>query len=221
MLSHALVYAGRLDQARSRLRAAIAEARRLSNPSSLIFALQLGLDVGWTARWDPKELLLHANELLALTIEHGFALWRTQAASLRGWCLTALGHAEEGIPLLTDTMTEWLAAGAILGAAQQRILLADAYRISGQPHAGFSHLAEAERLAEAGRDLTVLAETLRLRGDLLMLTDDRLGAEASFRNYVARQASSGSGASRVSVRKLVICSVPSTIGSPKVSMRRT
>jgi predicted ATPase len=141
--------------------------------------------VGWTARWDPKELLLHANELLALTIEHGFALWRTQAASLRGWCLTALGHAEEGIPLLTDTMTEWLAAGAILGAAQQRILLADAYRISGQPHAGFSHLAEAERLAEAGRDLTVLAETLRLRGDLLMLTDDRLGAEASFRAAVA------------------------------------
>jgi tetratricopeptide (TPR) repeat protein len=185
MFSHALVYVGRLDKARSRSRAAVAEARRLSNPASLIFALQSGLDVGWAARWDPDELLQHANEALALSTEHGFALWWAQAAALRGWCLTAQGHSGDGIPLLTNALTQWLATGASIGVAQLHILLADAYRISGQPHAGFAHLTEAERLAEEGRDLTVLAETLRLRGDLLMLTDDRLGAEASLRAAVA------------------------------------
>jgi hypothetical protein len=48
-----------------------------------------------------------------------------------------------------------------------------------------AHLIEAERLAEAGWDMTVLTETFRLRGDLLMLTDDCLGAEASFRAALA------------------------------------
>ncbi len=87
--------------------------------------------------------------------------------------------------MLTCALAEWLAAGARVGAPQQHILLADAYRISGQPYAGLAHLAEAERLAEAGLDLAVLAETLRLRGDLLMLTGDRLAGEASFSAAVA------------------------------------
>jgi hypothetical protein len=69
----------------------------------------------------------------------------------------------------------------------------DAGKPEGQPHASPVELAtntlgQSVRLvqtAEAERDLTVLAETLRLRGDLLMLTDDRFGAEASFRAAVA------------------------------------
>jgi predicted ATPase len=63
--------------------------------------------------------------------------------------------------------------------------LADAHRIAGNLQVGLEQVAEAERLAEATRERTVLSETLRLRGDLLLLTGDRAGAEASFTDAIA------------------------------------
>jgi predicted ATPase len=64
-------------------------------------------------------------------------------------------------------------------------MLADAYRIGGAPEAGLAQISEAERLAEATQVKWVLAETLRLRGDLLAQTDDRTAAEASYRDGIA------------------------------------
>lgn len=64
-------------------------------------------------------------------------------------------------------------------------MLADANRIAGQPQAGLEHLAEAERMAEATKERMVLAETHRLRGDLLILTGERVAAEASYRAAIS------------------------------------
>ena len=64
-------------------------------------------------------------------------------------------------------------------------MLADAYRIGGAPEVGLAQIAEAERLAEATQVESVLAETLRLRGDLLAQTGGRMAAEASYRDGIA------------------------------------
>ena len=64
-------------------------------------------------------------------------------------------------------------------------MLADAYRIGGAPEVGLAKISEAERLAEATQVKWVLAETLRLRGDLLVQTGDRTAAEASYREALA------------------------------------
>jgi predicted ATPase len=64
-------------------------------------------------------------------------------------------------------------------------ILADAHRICGEPQLGLAQLADAERLAGATREGLIAAETLRMKGDLLILTDNRLSAEASFRNAIA------------------------------------
>jgi hypothetical protein len=64
-------------------------------------------------------------------------------------------------------------------------MLADAYRIGGQPQVGLAQLAEAERLADETNVKWILAETLRLRGDLQMLTNDQEAAESSFRDAIA------------------------------------
>jgi predicted ATPase len=64
-------------------------------------------------------------------------------------------------------------------------MLADAYRIGGAPEAGLAQISEAQRLAEATEVKWVLAETLRLRGDLLAQTGDRMAAEASYRQALA------------------------------------
>jgi predicted ATPase len=64
-------------------------------------------------------------------------------------------------------------------------ILADAHRICGQPQLGLTQLADAERLADATRERLIAAETLRMKGDLLILTGNRISAEASFHHAIA------------------------------------
>src|SRR5207253_17380 len=66
---------GHLDQALSRRDAALDEARRLSHPFTLALALASAWRTGWCVRLELKSLLQYADELLALTTEHGLALY--------------------------------------------------------------------------------------------------------------------------------------------------
>ena len=65
------------------------------------------------------------------------------------------------------------------------ITFADACHLAGQWPAALGHLAEAHRLAEETGNRCYQAETLRLRGDVLLAMGDRSGAEASYGEAVA------------------------------------
>ncbi len=184
-LACALVCSGHLDQARSRRDAALTEARRLSHAYTSAYAGWWDWYVGWIARSEPGALLQSAEKLLALSVHGGLAFWRAMAIANRGWCLAALGQPEQGIPLVASGLREYHATGNTQFTPLLLTTLADAHRIAGNPQAGLKQLAEAERLAEATRERIVLSETLRLRGDLLLLTDDRGGAEVSFTDAIA------------------------------------
>ena len=181
----ALVCCGYLDQARSERDTMLAEARRLSHAHTLCQALWSAWTAGMFARAEPAELLRYANEALALATERGFAFWRAWAQMARGWCLAALGDADEGISVLTTGLASIDVTGCILGRPIALTRLADACRLAGQPQVGLSHLGEAQRLAKATQERWVEAEMLRLQGDLLILADDDGAAEASFRKAVA------------------------------------
>jgi predicted negative regulator of RcsB-dependent stress response len=63
---------------------------------------------------------------------------------------------------------------------------------AGQLPAALGHLSEAQRLAEETGERWTLAETLRLRGDVLLATGDPTGAEAGYREAIAiAQSQSG------------------------------
>ena len=184
-LSLAQACLGFLDRARSRHDLGIAEARRLGHAHTLAAALYFCLRTGWAGRLDPTILLQEAEELLALSAEHGFPHWSVQAVGFRGWCLAASGQPAQGIPLLTAALERQRALGSTLYIPHGLAMLADAYRIGGAPEAGLAQISEAERLAEATQVKWVLAETLRLRGDLLAQTGDRMAAAASYRDAIA------------------------------------
>jgi class 3 adenylate cyclase/tetratricopeptide (TPR) repeat protein len=184
-LSLVLACSGYLDQARCRRDAGLAEARRLSHAHTLAAALYFASRTGWSARMQPDGLLQEADELLALSTEHGFAHWRALASVARGWYLSVLGQTEQGIPLLTNGLANQRGIGSALYRTHALTLLADACRIGGQPQVGLAHLAEADRLAHATQVKWVLSATVRLRGDLQLLANDRLSAEASFLNALA------------------------------------
>src|SRR5262249_55245972 len=98
--SQVLVCLGDLDQALSQRDAALQEARRLSHPHDVAIALGFAWLTDWCVGADPKSLSQCADELLALSNEHGLGFYRALALLFRGWCLAALGQTDETIPLL-------------------------------------------------------------------------------------------------------------------------
>jgi len=177
---------GYLDQARSRCDLMFAEARRLGHAHTLGFALWWGWVAHWLARSDPAGLLAWADELLALSVERKFAFLHAVALVHRGWSLAALGHANDGLPLLSEGLAGFHTAECTNPAPPGLTMLADAHRLAGQLPVGLAHLAEAERIADATQINYVQAETLRLRGDLLIAGGGDLAeAEAYYKRSIA------------------------------------
>jgi class 3 adenylate cyclase/tetratricopeptide (TPR) repeat protein len=176
---------GYLDQALLQSDAALDEARRLSRPHTMAVALHCAWVIGWCVRLEPKSLLQYAGELLALTTEHGLGLYRAAALILRGWSLAASARAEEGIPLLGTGLSGWEELRFVAWRPWALTLLGDARRMAGQWRAALEHVAEARRLAEETGERVFQAETLRLRGDVLLATGDPAAAAVSYDEALA------------------------------------
>ena len=178
-LSLALVCCGHLDWARSHANLALAYARSLSHAHSLGFALHWTWVAYRCARLEPAALLSQADELITLSDERSFVTWRALGLAFRGWCLTALGQPDQGIPLISAGLVEVRASGTSF-VPHVLTLCADAHRMAGQPHGALANVAEAEQFAETTQSKWLQAETLRLRGDLMLIVGDSAEAEASF-----------------------------------------
>jgi tetratricopeptide (TPR) repeat protein len=177
---------GHFDQASLQSGAALEEARRLSHPPTLAWGLcGPAFFPGWWVGAEPGSLLPYADELLAVATEHGLGWWRGAALVLRGRCLAALGRAEKGITLVTDGVAGWDELGVIPWKPWALTVLGDASRMAGQWQAALDHLSEAQRLSEQIGDRLYQAETLGLRGDVLLAVSDPVTAEASYHEAIA------------------------------------
>jgi predicted ATPase len=184
-LSCALASLGHLDQALVQHDAGLGGARRLSHPLTLAIALAHTGISGLRVCWGPGLVLQYADELLPVATEHGLENFRMWALIQRGWSLAGLGHADEGVPLLTVGLAGWRDQGVIVFRPWALTLLADACRMAGHWQAALAHLAEARGLAEAKEVRWFRAETLRLTGDVLLATGDAAAAEASYCEAIA------------------------------------
>src|SRR5262249_46608572 len=108
-LSPALAALGYVDQSRARREMALAEARRLGHAFTLAFALSYRLSFIDVRDSNVDARLVLTEELLALSREHGFALWQAAATIRHGWCLTMLEREAEGMAQLTQGMTAFRA----------------------------------------------------------------------------------------------------------------
>jgi tetratricopeptide (TPR) repeat protein len=183
--SYLLACLGHLDQALFQRGAAVEDARRLNHPPSLAIALVAAGVSGWCIRLEPGTLLEYADEVLALATEHGLELYWALARIERGWCLAALGRADQGIPLVIAGAAGSQELGFIVFRPWVLTLLGDAYRMAGQGQDALEHVAEARRLAEEREERWCQAETVRLTGDVVVAMGDHAGAEASYREAIA------------------------------------
>jgi class 3 adenylate cyclase/tetratricopeptide (TPR) repeat protein len=177
------VYLGYIDQARSRVNEALSEARRLRQAHRLAEVLQCAIWIEFIT-YSP-EMHRPAEELLALSTEHGFPLYLGWAIAFRGVSFTALGQVREGLTLLTQGLAAVRATGCVAQTAYVLMRLAEAYATLGQPVEGLNYLAEAAQIIETTEERMGEAELHRLRGDLLNATGDRAAAEQSYHQALA------------------------------------
>jgi class 3 adenylate cyclase/predicted ATPase len=171
---------GDLDQAMSHRDAALQEARRLSHAHDLGLALGFAWITSQCLGSDPKSLCQCADELLALSVANELGFYRAVGLVFRGWSVVALGHPDDGISLLSTGLSGMHDAGFMLYRPQNLTLLGDAYRMAGQWQAALDHFAEAQRVAAETEERWFQAETLRLRGDVLLAMGDAAAAEVDY-----------------------------------------
>jgi len=143
--------------------------------------------MSWADDWTIED----ADEVLALSNEHGFADWGAIGTIMRGWCLSTRGEGAEGVPLMLQGMATWRARGSKLTLPSLLTALADAYGMAGQPQEGLDRLAEAAISIETTQERRTEPDTHRVRGTLLLAMGKRDAAEDSYYRAltVARQQS--------------------------------
>jgi predicted ATPase len=183
-LAWTLTSLGYVDQGRSRINEALTEARRLGHAHTLTFVLPYAATIE-SETGSPHEAQRHAEDMVALSNEHGFPLWLALGNAHLGWSLTALGQAPKGLTLIANGLAMFRATGAVLVTPWFLTRLAETHVSLGQPVEGLKCLAEAAQIIEATDERFNEVELHRLRGDLLNATGDQAAAEQSYRQALA------------------------------------
>jgi predicted nucleic acid-binding Zn ribbon protein len=106
-------------------------AHALAHPLSLREALRFTARL-YAFRRECQRAQTHAETLLALATEHGFARYMALGAVFRGWALAAQGQGAEGIAQMCQGLDAIRATETVLGIAEGLAWLAEAYGEVGQ-----------------------------------------------------------------------------------------
>ena len=183
-LALTLALLGHLDQGRARVDEALSEARRLDHPFTVAFVLSKVCAVEAAAGL-PHDARRHAEELEALSNEHGFPLWLGLGLVHHGQSLTALGQAQDGLAVLARGLSVLRAAGAVVHTPLALCFLAEAHTKVGHLQEGQNCLVEAAQLIETTDERSSEVELHRLRGDLMNARGDQAAAEQNYHRAIA------------------------------------
>ncbi|OKO82621.1 hypothetical protein AC629_23640 [Bradyrhizobium sp. NAS80.1] len=183
-LAVTLALLGDIDQGRARANEALSEARLLDHPFTVAFVLSKVCAVEAAAGL-PHDALRHAEELVALSNEHGFPLWLGLGLLQHGRSLTAVGQAQDGLALLAKGLSVLRGAGAVVHTPRALCFLAEAHAKVGHLQEGQQCLVEAAELIEATQERSSEAELHRLRGDMLNARGDQTAAEQNYHRALA------------------------------------
>jgi class 3 adenylate cyclase/tetratricopeptide (TPR) repeat protein len=183
-LGMTLTVLGYVEQGRRRMNEAVSEARLLKSQHSLAEVLNFA---GWTERHcgSPRTVRQHAEEVVALSNEHGFPAWLGYGTVLLGWSLAALGDTKRGFDLIKKGMSVSSASGSVIVAATDLTNLAECCAALGHAADGLSCLDEAAQIIDRTGQRLYEVDMLRVRGDLLSATGDRAAAEESYHHALA------------------------------------
>ncbi|MFY9555657.1 MAG: AAA family ATPase [Blastocatellia bacterium] len=161
-------FLGQPDQALDLIHEALTLARELSEPHGLAHSFFYAAILHQLRR---EEQLAHerAEAALAVSSEHGLAMYQAFATITRGWALIEQGLQEEGIEQMRQGLAAHKATGTVVTRPHFLALLAEALGKARQFEEGLRVLEEALELAHRNGEKCYLAELYRIKGELLLM----------------------------------------------------
>ena len=172
------------DRASAWSGAAIAEARALAHPPSVVMSLGFGARL-LSLVGDNAVLSEWVNQLVLVATEQGFPAWGAQGPIYRGWLKVQNSDVVEGISLLRSGSTAYRATGAELFAPYHIALLARAYEIAGEFDEAATLFDDALQLGERTGERWFAAELNRHKGQLLLRQGRSEVAEEQYRKALS------------------------------------
>jgi predicted ATPase len=166
------------DQALARSSEAFAIAQMTSHPVGLAFAAGV---IG-TVRLYRRETVAvekNAEMVIALSTRHGLTEVLPIVIGQRGWALVQQGRGEEGVSQIREVLVGLRRTGASLILTYVLNLLVDACTRIESPDEREPILTEATVAAQELEGRCLEAETLRLKGELLLLRKNRAETQAA------------------------------------------
>jgi predicted ATPase len=180
-LARALLSLGYPDQARQRIGAAVAEARRLAHPASLAQSFMFSCFLCRLAR-DATGQAEAAEMLIAAAAEHDMPHFHAMGRLMRGGSLLQIGRAKDALIEIGQAETALRATGRPL---RTKLLLAEAHVALGRPVSIPDLLGELAGLEAGPGYWSKATDYWRVGRLLLSLPEpDEAKAEACFRRAI-------------------------------------
>jgi predicted ATPase/class 3 adenylate cyclase len=168
---------GRIAEAAGCSKEALQLAHRLKHPFSEAQAEALAAMLAQHSR-DLAAVLAHAESAISASTHYSFPYWLAIGTLLGGWAKIQGGGSSKDLEEIERGIAAYRSTGARLAVPWFLALQAEAHGRLGDIERGFALLAEAEALADQTGEHFYMAETHRLRGELLLLRDRSAAAEA-------------------------------------------
>ena len=176
VMAYALWHLGYPEQARQRIQEMLLLAQALSHPNSLAWAF-MGAAVLHQYRGEGGMAQEHAESLMRVSDDHGYALLFALGKISRGMALATQKYAEEGIAQLQEGLATHRATGSKNGRPLHNAWLAWVYGEVGKPVEGLTLLTEALEIGQNTGERRAEAEIYRLKGELTLRKLDARGSE--------------------------------------------
>jgi DNA-binding winged helix-turn-helix (wHTH) protein/predicted ATPase len=163
-----LWFLGQPDRALDRIEEALALARRLSEPLSLAHALFFAA-VLHQLRREEHMAQERAEATIAVSSEHGLALYQAMATIMRGWTMVGQGRQEEAIEHMRQGLADLRATGTELVRPHFLALLAEALGRNRQSEEALRLLEEALEVVPRTGERYYEAELYRIKGEVLLM----------------------------------------------------
>lgn len=189
------------DQALQAMDRAMNLAERLQHANSKGYALAV-LPMVHCFMENPIETSVAAETCIKFSSEARLPGWVAFPTVWRGWALSHLGHAAEGVAELKAGMDAWYATGSRIISSGFFAALADAYRMAGNHDEAWRAVESGLQFSEGHAERLRDGELYRLKGLILLSRNsaDSIGAEEHFARAldVARHQQSRSMELRIS-----------------------
>jgi predicted ATPase len=169
---------GRVDEAAALAEEGLRRARQSGHLFSLGHALTTGVGRTMPLRREPERMLVHADEQIALTTEHGLFEWLNWGRLARGQALSDLGRLKEAVPEMESGLAAFRQSGGAPMLPFADALLALGYARLGRIDEAMTALNEVLTRVQRTGEKCYLAEILRLKGDVTLMGDGSATAQA-------------------------------------------